>query len=151
HFEQALQYADELPKDEHARLLELWSYESYLLDRYDDAIQALERAALLRRELNDQRGEGEALRMLSERLWCPGRVDGSEQGAFRALALQEALPPGRELARAYATLTKLYALGDDADRAAEWGARAIELAERLDDTEVLIDALISMGTVEFLV
>jgi DNA-binding CsgD family transcriptional regulator/tetratricopeptide (TPR) repeat protein len=151
HFGQALQYADELPKDELARLLELASYESYLIDRYDDAIQALERAALLRRELGDQRGEGEALRMLSERLWCPGRVDDSERVARRALALHEALPPGRELAKAYATLAKLYGNGDDADQAAEWGARAIELAERLDDTEVLIDALISMGTVESLV
>jgi DNA-binding CsgD family transcriptional regulator/tetratricopeptide (TPR) repeat protein len=151
HFGQALQYADELPKDELARLLELASYESYLIDRYDDAIQALERAALLRRELGDQRGEGEALRMLSERLWCPGRVDDSERVARRALALHEALPPGRELAKAYATLAKLYGNGDDADQAAEWGARAIELAERLDDTEILIDALISMGTVESLV
>jgi DNA-binding CsgD family transcriptional regulator/tetratricopeptide (TPR) repeat protein len=151
HFGQALQYADELPKDQLARLLELASYESYLIDRYDDAIQALERAALLRRELGDQRGEGEALRMLSERLWCPGRVDDSERVARRALVLHEALPPGRELAKAYATLAKLYGNGDDADQAAEWGARAIELAERLDDTEVLIDALISMGTVESLV
>jgi DNA-binding CsgD family transcriptional regulator len=151
HYEQALRYADQLPKDQHARLLELASYESYLLDRYDDAIQALEHAALLRRELDDQCGEGEALRMLSERLWCPGRVDDSERVARRALALHEALPPGRELARAYATLAKLYANGDDADQAAEWGTRAIELAEQLDDTEVLIGALISMGTAEFLV
>src|SRR4051794_14213685 len=150
-FEQALQYADDLPKDQLARLLELASYESYLIDRYDDAIEALERAALLRRELGDQRGEGEALRMLSERLWCPGRVDDSERVARRALALHEALPPGRELAKAYATLAKLYGNGDDADQAAEWGTLAIELAERLDDTEILIDALISMGTVESLV
>src|SRR3954449_20741 len=151
HYGQVLQYADELPKDQLARLLELASYESYLLDRYDDSIEALERAALLRRELDDQRGEGEALRMLSERLWCPGRVDDSERVARRALALHEALPPSRELAKAYATLAKLYGNGDDADQAAEWGARAIELAERLDDTDVLIDALISMGTVEVLV
>src|SRR4051794_14348807 len=83
HYGQVLQYADELPKDQLARLLELASYESYLLDRYDDSIQALERAVLLRRELDDQRGEGEALRMLSERLWCPGRVDDSERVAHR--------------------------------------------------------------------
>src|SRR4051794_18855225 len=125
HYEQALRYADELPKDQLARLLELASYESYLIDRYDDSIQALERAALLRRELEDERGEAEALRMLSERLWCPGRVDDSEAVALRALALHEALPPGRELAKAYATLSRLYALGDDLAQAAEWGARAI--------------------------
>src|SRR3954453_13260834 len=95
HYGQVLQYADELPKDQLARLLELASYESYLLDRYDDSIQALERAALLRRELEDQRGEGEALRMLSERLWCPGRVAASERVAPRALALHEPLPPSR--------------------------------------------------------
>ena len=89
--------------------------------------------------------------MLSERLWCPGRVDDSERVALRALALHEPLPPGRELANAYATLAKLYALGDDLARATEWGARAIELAERLDDTEILIGANISIGTVEFLI
>ena len=151
HYEQALQYADELPKDQLAQLLELASYESYLIDRYDDSIEALERAALLRRELEDEHGEGEALRMLSERLWCPGRVDDSEQVALRALALHEPLPPSRELARTYATLAKLNALGDDLARATEWGARAIELAERLDDPEILIGAQISIGTVEFLI
>jgi DNA-binding CsgD family transcriptional regulator/tetratricopeptide (TPR) repeat protein len=150
HYEQALRYADELPKDQLARLLEHASYESYLIDRYDDAIEALERAAALRRELGDQHGDGEALRMLSERLWCPGRVDDSERLAHRALALHEALPPGHGLARAYATLARLYANGDDVGQTAEWGARAIELAEQLDDTEVLIGALISMGTAEFL-
>jgi DNA-binding CsgD family transcriptional regulator/tetratricopeptide (TPR) repeat protein/type II secretory pathway predicted ATPase ExeA len=151
HYAQALRHADGLPAAELARLLERSSYESYLVDRYDDSIAALEHAAEIHRELGDRGAEGEALRMLSERLWCPGRVAEAEDVARRAIALQEALPPGRPLAEAYATLAKLYANGDDAEQASLWGNRAIELAERRNDVEVLIDALISIGTVEYFV
>jgi DNA-binding CsgD family transcriptional regulator/tetratricopeptide (TPR) repeat protein len=151
HYAQALRHGDGLPARELARLLERSSYESYLIDRYDDSIEALERAGRIYRELGDTRAEGEALRMLAERLWCPGRVAEAEQVAHRALALHAAHPPGRELAKAYGTLAKLYGNGDDAAQANAWGARAIELAERDDDVEVLVDALTSIGTVEFLI
>ena len=38
-------------------------------------------------------------------------------------------------------LSPLGASADDTEEAVSWGSRAIELAERLDDTEVLVDAL----------
>src|ERR671925_1815618 len=39
-------------------------------------------------------------------------------------------------------------LGDEADETVEWGLRAIELAERVGDTEALVHALNDVGTIE---
>ena len=50
---------------------------------------------------------------------------------------------------AYSNVSKLSAAADDAEGALVWGTRAIELAQRLDDTETLNDALIWIGRTEF--
>jgi DNA-binding CsgD family transcriptional regulator len=51
---------------------------------------------------------------------------------------------------AYSTVLRLCTLAEDAEGALDWGTRAIELAQRLDDTEVLSHAQISIGALEYL-
>ena len=51
---------------------------------------------------------------------------------------------------AYSTALRLCTLAEDAEGALVWGTRAIELAQHLDDTEVLSHAQISIGTLEYL-
>jgi DNA-binding CsgD family transcriptional regulator len=63
--------------------------------------------------------------------------------------LLERLPASRELAMAYSNLTRLRMLSDVA-ATREWGARAIELAERFSEREPLVRALNSIGTAEVL-
>ena len=72
------------------------------------------------------------------------------QSGQEAVALLERLPPGHELAMAYSTVLRLCTLAEDDEGALVWGTRAIELAQRLDDTEVLSHAQISIGALEFL-
>ena len=149
-YARALQYADSLTLLERAELLAHRSHECYLTDQPDEAMDALRRAVECHRELGDTRKEGDSLRRLGNILWCPGRTAEARETAQEALTVLEQLPPGRELAMTYATMASLHKDRDDSDGAVEWGTRAFELAERLDDTETLIHALNTIGTTELL-
>jgi DNA-binding CsgD family transcriptional regulator/tetratricopeptide (TPR) repeat protein len=149
-YARALRFAEGQPLEAQAELLKGRSFECYLTDQADEAAEAQKGAIECYRRLGDQRREGDALRGLSALLWCPGRVAEAVQSGQEAVALLERLPPGRELAMAYSTALRLCALAEDDEAAVVWGTRAIELAQRLDDTEVLSHAQISIGAVEFL-
>jgi len=49
---------------------------------------------------------------------------------------------------AYAHLASVFKDDDDRDPAIEWGERALELAERLQDRETMIHALATVGAVQ---
>jgi DNA-binding CsgD family transcriptional regulator len=144
-YARALRFGDRLPAAERAELLECRSRECYLTDQYDEGIAALELELEYRRALGDRLKEGDALRRLSTFLWCPGQTAEAERSARDAVALLEYLPPGRELALAYATLAANCKDAMRSDEAIGWGGRALDLAERLDDTEIAVHALATIG------
>jgi DNA-binding CsgD family transcriptional regulator/tetratricopeptide (TPR) repeat protein len=148
-YARALRFAEDQPLEARAELLERRSHECYLTDQADEAVEAQKGAIECYRRLGDRRSEGDALRGLSHTLWCPGRIEEAAQAGRQAVALLEQLPPGRELAMAYINVLRLCISADDAEGARVWGTRAIELAQRLDDTEVLNHALINIGAMEF--
>jgi DNA-binding CsgD family transcriptional regulator len=145
-----LRYADGLPTEERATLLERQSDAYYYTDEQAQAIAILERAIELRRKLGDTRREGEARARLVPYLTCRGLLAEAERAAAQAIALLEPLPPSRELARANASMALLRANYDDFDGAIDWGTRAIALAERAGDPVTLVDASITAGTAELL-
>ncbi len=149
-YTRALRFAEEQPLEARAELLKRRAYECHLTDQADEAAEAQKGAIDCYRRLGDQRREGDALRGLSALLWCPGRVAEAAQAGQQAVALLERLPPGHELAMAYGTVLRLCTLAEDDEAALVWGTRAIELAQRLDDTEVLSHAQISIASMEFL-
>ena len=73
-YEQALRFGDALPLDQRAELLDRRSHECYTTDQSAEAIESAQAALVHRRALGDKRREGDALRWLSQILWCPGRV-----------------------------------------------------------------------------
>src|SRR5439155_5747220 len=77
---------------------------------------------------------------------CPGRTAEAERSGRDAVALLEGLPPGRELALAYANLAGNCADAARTEEAIAWGERALDLAERLDDTEIAVHALATIGS-----
>ena len=102
-------------------------------------IECHRRPATLHREVN-------ALSSLVPRLACPGLMNEAEAAAREAVALADSLPPCREQGSAYSAMA-LYCLNqDDLDEAIAWGSRAAEVARRFADEEMLIDALITVGT-----
>jgi DNA-binding CsgD family transcriptional regulator len=150
HYARALRFADALPVEERAELLEAHAQECYLTDQYDQAIESRRRALEHHRQLGDQLKEGNALSLLSSLLWCPGQVAEAQKAGREAVTLLEGLAPSRELAMAYSHLSTLSRDAEDIDAAVDWGTRAIELAEQLDDTEILVHALTNVGVAEFL-
>jgi DNA-binding CsgD family transcriptional regulator/tetratricopeptide (TPR) repeat protein len=146
HYARALRFADGLTAEVYAELLEQRSDESFLTNQFDEAIDALERAIAVRRDLGDQRRLGESLCALAEVLHKSGRTPDAEVLAREAVTLLEPLGPGRELARAYATRCQLCMVITNVAGTVEWGTRAIALAESLGDIEALVHALNSVGT-----
>ena len=142
-YARALRFGDRLQPEERAEFLSLRSTECYLADENDEAIEAQRAALECYRELGDRRREGDSLRSLSEILWCPGRIGESHRAGREAVDVLEELPPGRELAMAYSNLAGF-----------EWDAamsrRALELAERVDDTEIVVRALGFLGLADSL-
>jgi DNA-binding CsgD family transcriptional regulator len=147
-FARALRYAQDLEPARRAVLLERRSYECYLTDRIAPAIEAREAALEAHRAAGNRLGEGDAHRWLSRLNWFRGDNAASEREARLAVELLEPLAPGRELAAAYSNMAQLRMLATDRAAATEWGARAIELAEQLGETEILVHALNNVGSAE---
>ena len=146
----ALRFADGLSADGRAGLLERSSYEAYVTDQSEEGVVALERAVECRREAGNQLGEGAALSSLSRRQWCAGRIADAETVGREAVGLLEGLPPGRELAQAYGILGQLSMNAERLEETLEWGTRALTVAEGLGETQIVVDSLINLGTMQML-
>jgi DNA-binding CsgD family transcriptional regulator/tetratricopeptide (TPR) repeat protein len=147
-FARALRYAERLAPERRAELLERRSYECYLTDDIAGAIDARRRALHEHRAAGDSRGEGDAHRWLSRLTWFSGDNATAEREAHLAVELLEPLAPGRELAMAYSNMAQLRMLANDQPAATRWGERAIELGERLGETEIVVHALNNVGAAE---
>jgi DNA-binding CsgD family transcriptional regulator len=148
HFARALRYGADLAPDRRAELLERRSYECYLTDDIAGAVEARRRALDEHRAAGDSLRQGDAHRWLSRLAWFSGDNPTAEEHARLAVELLEPLAPGRELAMAYSNMAQLRMLASDQPGASAWGARAIELAERLGETEIVVHALNNVGTAE---
>jgi tetratricopeptide (TPR) repeat protein len=147
-FARALRYADGLGPERRAALLDRRAYECYLTNAIGEAIVAREEAMEQYRARGDRLREGDSHRWLSRLAWFEADNARAEHEAERAVELLETQPPGRELAMAYSNMAQLRMLAGERSEAATWGGRAIELAERLDETEILIHALNNVGAAE---
>jgi DNA-binding CsgD family transcriptional regulator/tetratricopeptide (TPR) repeat protein len=144
-YERALRFSGSLTPPERAALYEARSYECYLTSQSAEAFAARERALEIWRDVGDAAKVGESHRWLSRLSWFLGRNDDAERHARQSLAALEALPPGPPLGWAYANLAQLRVLAGRAAEAQDWGTRAIALAQRLGEREILCHALNSVG------
>ena len=149
-YARALRFAAGVSVERRAELLERRAEECILTDQSAEAIAATERALACRRSVGDRRKEGELLRRLSVFLWCPGRVAESDRAGAQAIAVLEEFAPGRELAMAYSDASGRCLDAEDAQGVVRWGARAIALAERLEEVEPVVRSLIYIGSSELL-
>ena len=116
-----------------------------LIQAHDDAAATREQALALHRASGDQRGQGWNLtRLAMLRITTPQALDYARE----AVALLEALPPGRELAWACADMAAVLTVRAHAAEALQWGRRALALAEQVGDPESLTQALNICGAVE---
>ncbi len=147
-FARALRYGAALTPDRRAELSERRSYECYLSAQIAESIEARRDALALHQERGDRVREGDSRRWLSRLAWFAADRVTAVREAHRAVELLESAPPGRELAMAYSNAAQLSMLACDVGEALECGALAIELAERLGETEILVHALNNVGAAE---
>jgi DNA-binding CsgD family transcriptional regulator len=150
HYQLVLSRLLTLPPETRAELLEGRSFECYLTGEIATAFQVRRQALLLWHSLHNRLREGDNLRWLSRLAWFSGKRGEAEQLAQAAVETLEQLPPGPELAMAYSNKAQLHMLAEEPAPARSWGARAIALAEQLAAVEILVHALITVGTAELM-
>jgi ATP/maltotriose-dependent transcriptional regulator MalT len=146
----ALRFAQTTSAPERARLLHARAYQCKLTDQIEEAVAAANEALALRRELGDVRGQAETLILLSDTLWCPGRVAESHAAADEALEILQGVDADRQLAGAYATVADLCIDTEDVEAMFGWAARALELARAADDRTLEIGLEITVAIARFL-
>jgi DNA-binding CsgD family transcriptional regulator/tetratricopeptide (TPR) repeat protein len=151
HYQAALRYADALPATERALLQERRSYECYLTGESERALEAQRSALEIWRAEGQRLKEGDALRSLSRLSWQVGSYAQADDYCGAAIATLESLPPGPELARAYCNQADLAMEAHQADLAIESAQRALALADSVGNTEILCDALNTVGTTRLII
>lgn len=150
YYQAALNSAHLLYPDEHAALLDGLSYELYLTGKIEQAIQARHEAVSLWRSIDHPVRVGDALRWLSRLYWFHGNRGEAEHYAEQSIETLERREPGLELAMAYSNRAQLFMLAEKTKETKEWAARALELADKINATDVLVHALTNIGTAELM-
>ena len=147
-YARCIRFAAGLPPKEIVALLERRSHECAVTLQVEEALSAGLAALEHYRELGNRLKEGELLTWSSRLLYLAARVEEAETALHDAVHVLEELPPGRELALAYAYMAGQRFRSLDDQGALFWGERAIELAESLGEGEILVRASTAIGAAE---
>nr|WP_233507046.1 LuxR C-terminal-related transcriptional regulator [Jiangella anatolica] len=145
HYRAALEYAGELTRDEHARLLEGYAVEAYIVGDGAEAVSAQLSALELRRSLHDHLAVGQGLSWLARMQWWGGNRQAAERTAAEAIEVLGRLGPSRELARAYSHQSQLDVLAHKATEARLGAERAVAMARATGDRATVAHALTTIG------
>jgi tetratricopeptide (TPR) repeat protein len=148
HYWRALRFAEGIDPAARAELLERFCDHAFLSDMRSEAVGAIDEAIAIHRRRGDVVREGRALRLWARLLGCIGRAREAVATIAEAVRVLEQGPPGAELARAYSALAGMAMLDNDYERTITLGAKAIVIAEQVDDLEGLVHALNNVGTAE---
>lgn len=150
HYWRALRFAEGIAPEARAELLERFCDHAYLSDMRSEAVGAIDEAIAIHRRRGDIARKGHALRMRARLLGCIGRGREAAETIRDAVRVLEQGPPGAELARAYSSLAGTAMQDYDFARTITLGAKAIAIAEAVDDLEGLVHALNNVGTAELI-
>jgi DNA-binding CsgD family transcriptional regulator len=146
HFAAMLRHRNALQPSVVVETLERHAEQAYLMGSSDLAMISMSEAAELRRRANDTLKLGQDLSRLTRFAWMCARRSDAEKFVKEAIAVLETAPPGPELAWAYSHQSQLDMLAFRMDSAISWGERALQLAQRLGEQEIVIHALGNIGT-----
>ena len=149
-YKTSLSFTHQLSTEAQAELFEDLSFENYLIDNLEEALQAREQAILIWERLKRYERAGDCSRWLSRLHWSVGNGKEAEKYADRAIEILLKQPPGPELAMAFSNKSQLHMLAWEEEAALEWGNRAIELAEKLGAAEIFVHAMTNVGSAESL-
>jgi DNA-binding CsgD family transcriptional regulator/tetratricopeptide (TPR) repeat protein len=144
-YARALRFAGDSGPDVLAPLHEGIATEYSLLDRWEDAEPAMRTAVDLRRAQGDVLKVGSDLVFLSTTFWRLCRGQDAEAAGDEAIAVLQDMPPGRELAWAFAARGGSYISHGQSDEGMDLMRRAQALADTLGDAALTSKALNGMG------
>ena len=151
HFETMLEYAGDLAATDRVRLLEQLAYECHLIGWYSRASAARREALQIWHSLGARVQEGDTLRWLSRLSWFEGKRAEADRYCADAIAVLESLPPGPELALAYCNRADLDMESHECESAIDFAQRALALAEKCANKQVVSDASTVLGTARLIV
>ncbi len=146
HFAAMLRQRSSLDPVQTVEVLERHAEQAYLMGAADIAIISMAEAARHRRDAQDIVGLGRDLTRLTRFAWMCGRRAQAEGYIEEAIAVLQTAPAGPELAWAYSHQSQLDMLASRMDSAVSWGERALALARRLGEDEIIIHALANIGS-----
>ena len=150
HYWRALRFADGIDPAARAELLERFCEHAYLSDMRSEAVGAIDEAIAIHRRRGDAAREGHGLRLRAQLLGCIGRAREAAETIRDAVRVLEQGPPSAELARACSYLAGMAMHDYDFAQTISLGAKAIAIAEEVDDLEGLVHALNNVGTAELI-
>jgi DNA-binding CsgD family transcriptional regulator len=149
HAEAAAQYRTALAHGDGGAAVGEWlaayARECRLTSQLDEAIAAHGRLTDWHRDHPDPRAEAANLSGLALALVLALRNAEADAASRRAIALLEPLSPGPDLARAYRVEAQLRMLNRDCQESVAWAEKAIALAERVGEREILAEAIGTLG------
>ncbi|HEY9023601.1 MAG TPA: LuxR C-terminal-related transcriptional regulator, partial [Burkholderiaceae bacterium] len=149
HAEAAAQYRTALAHGDGGTAVGGWlaayARECRLTSQLDEAIAAHARLTEWHRDHPDPRAEAANQSGLALTLVLALRNAEADAASRRAIALLEALPPGADLARAYRVEAQLRMLNRDCVESVGWAQKAIALADRFGEREILAEAIGTLG------
>jgi DNA-binding CsgD family transcriptional regulator/tetratricopeptide (TPR) repeat protein len=146
HYATMLDHRAALDADMIVTTLEQRAEQSYLVGVSGEAMESMREAAALRREAGDTIRLGHDLTRLTRYAWVSGRRKEAERFIAEAIEVLHTAPAGPELAWAYSHRAQLDMLAFEDNDAILWGERALRLAERLGEHEIVVHALANIGT-----
>jgi DNA-binding CsgD family transcriptional regulator len=133
-----------------AQLTEARAHQLYLAGSLPDALDGHRAAAELWGRQGEAAAQARNLARVSYLSFLVGEYDSVEQAADAAIACLAGLPPGPELAAIYDGRSRLRFMASDPAGAVRWGQLAHELALRLGDGELVLEAAVTLGAARML-
>ena len=144
-----MRFAKGIAPEARADLLERFADQCYLTDMREQALDALKEELAIHRAGTMSSSKGTRCAGARRCSAAPAVVSRRGRSRSRPCDCSSWRRRTESSRRAYAELTEIALHFDDADAAADWGTRAIALAERVGDAEALVLALNCLGAVEF--
>jgi DNA-binding CsgD family transcriptional regulator/tetratricopeptide (TPR) repeat protein len=148
-YQRTLRFTARLTSTAVADLHDLLVDQLSLLDRWQEAADAGERALQLWRAVGDRSREGGTLRALSRTMWRMCRGGEANAYAEAAVEILEPFGPSSELAWAYASLARQRMLNSEDLEAIRLAQLARETAQPLGELSAVSDALNTEGCAAF--
>jgi ATP/maltotriose-dependent transcriptional regulator MalT len=130
------------------QLYESYAYECYLTNQIKEAIVYTGKSLALWKKKENIEKIGNCLRFLSRLWWFDGNSQNAENYGTQAVNVLENEPDSRVKGLVFSNMSQLKMLGGKSDECISWGEKAIEIARKFNDSEILAHALNNVGTVQ---